>query len=280
MDPFKQLERKKAYSARSQASWDKQRELEHDLHMCMAWLMVAEKNVKELKEAVARIEKDMVERGDVSPEHLGDCTRKLEDEQRRFKGLKLRRDQLESQIKNLKHPAPEIAAERLKHQTALGRLASERLEWDRQISRYINRLLQMLKVREKLTAKMQAEAEAIDLRGARGLLDEERFTKLMEALPDDLVDASEAWAARFTDSETGKKSYRVLRSLTLPETLANCHCYEPGDTVRLDVEQASRLLADGSVSDPDKDEEKEAAQSTLEIERSSARQRVNFFGVT
>lgn len=248
MDPFKQLERKKAYSARRQASWEKQWELEHDLYMCTSWLVIAEKNVKELKEAVARIEKDMVERGNVSPEHLGDYARKLEDEERRLKALKLRKAQLECQIKNLKHPAPELAAERLKRQIALGKLASERLEWDRQISRQINRLLQMLKAREKLTAKMQAEAEAIDLRGVRGFLDEERFARLMEALPNDLGDASEAWAAWFTGSETGKKSYRVLRRLTLPETLANCHCYEPGDTVRLDAEQASKLLADGSVA--------------------------------
>lgn len=251
MDPFKQLERKKAYSARSQASFEKQWELEHDLYMCTSWFVIAEKNVPELKEIVGRLEREMVTRGDVSPERLGDFTRKLEDEERRLKALKLHKAQLECQIKNLKHPAPERAAERLKHQIALGRLASERLAWDREIGRAADGIRQMLERRAKISASMKAEASAIDLQGSKDL-DQMRFTHLMDLLPTDLVEQSERWAAWFSGAEQGKKDYTVLRDrLTFPETLADWGCYAPGETVKLTGQHARELLADGSVAEPE-----------------------------
>jgi predicted transcriptional regulator len=252
MNPFQRLEQKKTYSRRSQSSWREQWRLEADLKRCAAMISISEGNVAKLEDTVKRLTEAMLKGQPVFPGNLGDASRELDDEKRRLAEFRKHTARLQARIKELMRPTRSQADERRRQQIQLGKLAAIRLEKDRAIARNIDALLRLLPEREELTAKMRAAASAIDLKGGPDFLDEARFVSLRDALPSDLLAESAARSAWLAGQERGKKPYTVSEStLTLEETLADCHCYRRGDTVHLTEEQATHLLASHSVESPD-----------------------------
>ncbi|MGI0080909.1 MAG: hypothetical protein ACRECH_14955 [Nitrososphaerales archaeon] len=242
------MEREKAYSSRSQAGWQRQRELETELERCANLISMSESRIPQIKEVVERVAASIAKNRPVHPTRLAEATRDLEDTQR---GLDAYRDHsrgLRSEINSLERPEPSKVCERLKTQTALGRVAAERLKADRLIGRAIDDLRRMLIEREELSAKMHAAASAIDLKGDPDFLDEARFRSLLHSLPSGTTAASEQWAIWFAGAEQSKDRYVVRREFTLKETLADCHFYKTGDSVLLTKEQAAEVIADHSSS--------------------------------
>jgi hypothetical protein len=252
MNPFQRQEQKKTYSRRSQSSWREQWEHEASLTRLTAWISVCEASIAKLEQTVARLKQAVVRGDPVFGSNLGDATRELEDEKLRLATLKEETGRLKARINGLTRPTHSQADERRRQQIQLGRLAAIRQEKDRAMAHHIDAILRLLPEREELTAKMRAAAAAVDLKGGADFLDEARFARLAEALPSDLLPKSAAWSAWFAGQERGKKPYIVsARTLTLEETLAECHCYQRGDTVYLTEEQATDLLASHSVESPD-----------------------------
>ncbi|MGH9345512.1 MAG: hypothetical protein ACRD19_17330 [Terriglobia bacterium] len=241
MNQFQRLEREEAYS--SQASWQRQLELEAELSCCNDLISKSETRIPQIRETVERVAASIAQNRPVHPTRLADATRDLEDTQRALDAYRDHSRCLQSEINSLERPEP---LERLKQQIALSRASAARLKADRLIGRAIDDLRRMLREREELSAKMHAAASAIDLKGDSDFLDEARFRSLLHSLPSGTVAASEQWAIWFAGAEQNKDRYVVRQGFTLKETLASCHFYKTGDSVLLTKEQAAEVIANNS----------------------------------
>jgi len=153
-------------------------------------------------------------------------------------------------IRKLDEPDPVAIQARLTQQRQLARLASDRLDKDRELDRLAKEVRKVLGERKALTEQMQGPAAALELMMPQSDL-ETRLAKLADSLPDGLLSTSARWHLSFLGREKDSRPYVVVDEYLLrPETLAHNGLYKFGDTIHLSEEEAGKLRrADRPASD-------------------------------
>ncbi|MGH9433745.1 MAG: hypothetical protein ACRD3T_19625 [Terriglobia bacterium] len=192
MNPFESLERRKGYSLRSQSSWRKQWSLEEQAKRIALLVKICEENIVKHQKAVADMTAAAARSPSFYPFRLDEALRELEEEKRKLPVYKKQLASFQSEIAALVKPTHAKAAERVKHQAQLCKLASQRLDQDRLIGRMVTKLRRLLEQRQDLTSDMHAAASAIELETGSDNLDEKRFDAL-DSLPADMVSETERW---------------------------------------------------------------------------------------
>jgi hypothetical protein len=239
----------KARCSRSQNSVRQEWRLIADLESCLGMLSRLERDLDERQRIKARLQESTAQGRFVHPENLAHVISELLVIESKIEGCKERAAALRAQIAALT-PTPSQASERSRQKELIASLCRHRLHTDRLIDAMVKKVQGFLQSREKLSAEIKTAAEAIDLKllSSDGL-DELRFERLANALPDSVLAESKRWVSGFFGQTVDTRPYSVRESiLVLQETLANANIFRCGDVVFLTDAQAATLLA-GSPKD-------------------------------
>jgi hypothetical protein len=232
------------FSNRSQTSFSRQRELASQLQRA---------------ELQARLCAERIEKETANIERLADgATKNAQShdamylrqhaeilasekmERRTYLGLARR---LRTQIEALRNPPASALAERRKIQQRLAGIALERAKLDKSLGEALDRLLDLLEKRERLTDRLHDGAGKIEL-SIPSEPWEADIAMLAGQLPD--VDTfarrAEEWANRFVGRKQELRKYTRLSDFTLPETLVAHHVYNEGGEAYLTEADAVALL--------------------------------------
>jgi hypothetical protein len=238
-----------AWTSRSQRSLVRQIGLEKALARC-------ERSVDEYQAEVAHLEgvcegkiRRTVEGNPSGWLNRAELFQELESAKLQLAAFQDQAGRLRGEIAALVNPTPEEVKRRAEGQARLARLATDRLEKDREIHGAIRKLRSLLEERGKLTTDIGRAADAIDMTVARDGLDQGRFEVLSGSLPSDLGEESEVWLrAFFGGRQHGTMSYTVIRGpLTFAESLASAEVYPTGSEVKLIQPEADKLFAEPRV---------------------------------
>jgi hypothetical protein len=138
-------------------------------------------------------------------------------------------------------PGEEGRRARAQQQADMELLVRKRQETDRKIGATVEALRDLLAQHGAQTEEMQALAEALELALPAASFD---AAALLSALPEGIAEGAEKWASHFLGDPKGAKTYIVRAEyLSMPETLAHHGCYQFGEEIQLDPEEAAELLA-------------------------------------
>lgn len=228
------------FSARSQESVLREKELRGDLDYLESVIRGHEKNIAKLEEEKSRTTKGLSSlKSSIPALSLNALVRELVIQREVLASHQAERTRLLAEIEELKPGASQLQA-RTEQQELLTNLVSERLEKDRQADKLLATLRGVLQERAKLTGRIGEACSAIEFAAD---LDKSRFEELLGSLPVDLAGAGESWANRFFGRQNDAKQYVVRDEwLVIQESLANHGCYRFGETIELTEEQARELL--------------------------------------
>lgn len=247
------------WSPRSQKSVLHQLELEAALEKCRKQITFTEKRIREWKEKAESQMQNITER--TSPVIRQGFHRTLvgiDELERELAAFRKREKSLQAEIKALAL-SPAQATLRARLQGELAALVMERFAKDRAIDSALRKLRRVLQERAALTAKMVKIAGDLEF-AATADFDAGRFVALLDSLPVDLAAQSHDWVNWFFGQESEKEPHTVgSKVAVLPETLASCGVFRPGETVYLTKAQAAKLPSDESAKPVPTPEEMEAS---------------------
>jgi hypothetical protein len=138
-------------------------------------------------------------------------------------------------------PSDQERKTRTERQASMESLLRKRLEIDREISSTVEVLRGLLSERRRQMDEIRTVAAALEIG-----LPAEGFDSaaLLSALPDGIAEASGKSMAHFLGEPKGGKTYIVRAEyLSVAETLAHHGCYQFGEEIALEPEEAAELLA-------------------------------------
>lgn len=230
------------WSVRSQASFQREAALQRQVDALALRIRHRQQRMDEAQaSAEASLKSSMLGRLDASDAmaaHL-ERARILKDE---IGLLDSQKRKLQAQIDALAKVSPEEAKARAEHQTALAKLALERLECERMLATSIRMAKGLLEKRADMTQQMLTLMRKIDFTLGFDGLYSDRLETLERSLPGDVESRGQAYVEWFLGENQKTERYTVLDdTLFLAETLANANVYRHGEEVDLTTEQVAEI---------------------------------------
>ncbi len=225
------------WSERSQASCQREAEIQKRLDNCSARIRNDQRLLKAAEENLERLTRSAILGSNEFSAMIPSAAREIEDRKLRIAIFERERVKIQAEIDAVRTVSPAEAKERRDNQTALAMLATERLEVDRALADTFAAALALLQERAGMTNRMLALCRKIDFTLAFDGLDSDRFDAVAASLPSDLIAKSEQWVRWLTGVEQGEAYVVADETLVLPETLASANFYRHGDRVSLTLEQ-------------------------------------------
>lgn len=157
--------------------------------------------VSRLEEELVGMEKDrsrmlrltaIGQAGNFHPTRLQDCVREIRNTRDNLEALEKECAKIEQEIAVF-HPTAVQSQARSDLQSQFTEFAKKRFAKTKQVEALLQQFRQALKERSELAGKMREIAEALDCEINGDVLDEERFSNCLSALPDNLLTESQRW---------------------------------------------------------------------------------------
>jgi hypothetical protein len=219
-------------SLRSQRSIKEQWRLEFQLKTCKANIGLQEGNLAKAQAGVKRQTEQLSQGNGAAHSILESYIQDVAKAELTISSFKAQAVSFQSQLDALMPDAVK-AAERAEGQNILVGQVLGRLELDRRLDAALETVLQILEYRKKMTSEMREDAVSLEF-DCNVNLDDQRFDALLRTLPQGMAQESEKWVAWFLGREGGRTPCHLSYCpVVLPETLASCNAFKPGDRPNL-----------------------------------------------
>ena len=235
------MEQRKKHSDRSRSSVIAEIRLRTELKALEGKKATAERGAADRDQEVKRLRQAAITTNDPIIEY--NFSQALQD-------MNAKSDVAKSCAEGIREKQAEIAAlapsederrTRADQQARMESLVGKRLETDRRIGGMLAALRGLLAEHTGQTKEIGVVAEALELALPAASFD---AAALLAAPPEGIPEGAEKWAAHFLGEPKGGKTYVVrVEYLSVPETLAHHGCYQFGEEIRLDPEEAAEFLA-------------------------------------
>ena len=244
MKTAKRQRRKAARSAHSQRTRLRILGLGTELKKTLDQIAFLERRRKQAQE-ISKSQTGTALRSAVIGRFLSETLEKIGDYERQIKAFQEHAASLRQQIGALENPSKAQKAARGKAQDALKRLLLARKEVDDRLDGLNAAMRGILETRAGSTAKITEVAGVLEF-APEVDLDGSRFTELLFSLPVEITESSRKWLDAFLGTEKGKQAHIIgEKPFIVPETLAHCGVFLPGEQAFLTEAQAALLAADG-----------------------------------
>jgi hypothetical protein len=232
---------KKNYSDRSRSSIIEEIQVRAGIAKTEGLKKEAERQVARMEGEVKRLRGIDIATGDsLVHANLIEAQKELNAQRDLAKGYDEAIGEMEAAIGRLSPSLAEMHA-RTEQQAKMESLVMKRLETERKIDAAVEGLRGLLAEHRRETEEMRAVGAALGAPLPAANFD---AAALLSALPEGVAEAAEKWAGHFLGEPKGGKIHVVRAEyLSVPETLAHHGCYQFGEEIRLDPEEAAELLA-------------------------------------
>ena len=232
----------KKFSARSQASFQREARLREQLSEVQRRISYDQRTLSDAQRELDRLMTSASLGSSAASEGVPETLERIARQKAVIEAFEGQRAKIQAQIDAVGAVSPAEAKERVANQTALAKLAVERLEVDRTLASTVQMVRSLLEKRSGMTDGMLGLMRKIEFTLAFDGLDKDRFDALEKSLSADVEGKSEAWVYWLLGENQKTERYTVRdETVTFAETLVNPNVYGCGETVDLTTEQLAEI---------------------------------------
>lgn len=232
------------FSARSQASFQREARLRDQLSEVQRRISYDQRILSDAQRELDRLMNSASLGSSAASEGVPETLERIARQKAVIEAFEGQRTKIQAQIDAVGAVSPAEAKERVANQTALAKLAVERLEVDRMLASTVQMVRNLLEKRSEITDGMLALMRKIEFTLSFDGLDKDRFDNLLKSLPADVEGKSKAWVCWFLgeNQQTERHSVRD-ETVTFAETLVNANVYRRGEQCDLTPEELAEISA-------------------------------------
>ena len=232
----------KKWSARSQASYQREAKLRDQLSQVQRRISYDQRILSDAQRKLDGLMRSASLGSSAASEGVPETLERIARQKAVIEAFEGQRTKIQAQIDAVGAVSPAEAKERAANQTALAKLAVERLEVDRMLASAVQMVRNLLEKRSGMTDGMLRLMRRIDFAIAFDGLDGERFEALEKSLPADMESKSEAWICWLLGENQQTERYTVRdETVTFAETLVNPNVYRRGEQCDITPEQLAEI---------------------------------------
>ena len=232
------------WSARSQASYQREAKLRDQLSEVQRRIGYDQRILSDAQRELDRLMNSASLGSSAASEGVPETLERIARQKAVIEAFEGQRTKIQAQIDAVGAVSPAEAKERLANQTALAKLAVERLKVDRTLASTVQMVRNLLEKRSGITDGMLGLMRRIDFTLAFDGLDKDRFDALEKSLSADVEGKSEAWVGWLFGENQKTERYTVRNeTVTFAETLVNPNVYGRGEQCDLTPEELAEISA-------------------------------------